>query len=161
MYCLNATTGQQLWVYFAYNIVMSGIAVHEPSRTIFFGSHDYFIYSLRLDDGRLLWSLRTRERVYSSPVLIPRLPPQKKDGAAEEAAALTDPQRLENYVLYFGSFDGVLYMINPVTGIKYAASKHLGKGAITNEVAVANHTVYVSTNGGTLFAFNTKQLTTK
>lgn len=152
LYCLNATTGEQLWVYFAYNIIMSSITVHEPSRTVFFGSHDHLIYSLRLDDGRMLWSLRTRERVYGAPLLVPRLPK-----AGEDPVAVADIFRLENYVLYFGSFDGVLYMINPVTGHKYPSTKQLGRGAITNEIVAANHTLYVSTNGGTLFALRTLQ----
>jgi len=56
VYCLNASTGQERWVFFTEGPVRLAPAIWEGK--IYFGSDDGYVYCLNADDGKLIWKYK-------------------------------------------------------------------------------------------------------
>ncbi|MBI4778567.1 PQQ-binding-like beta-propeller repeat protein, partial [Candidatus Desantisbacteria bacterium] len=64
VYCLNADTGEQLWVYETLKPIISSPVLDND--TIYVGSRDGYLYSLTTD-GQLRWKYYTGDSIESSP----------------------------------------------------------------------------------------------
>ena len=67
MYAINANTGEKLWDFKTGGPVKSSVAIADGR--VYFGSHDFHIYSLKAINGEKLWDFRANDLVYSSPVV--------------------------------------------------------------------------------------------
>jgi outer membrane protein assembly factor BamB len=68
VYCLNATTGKQIWNYSTDGPVKSSPAIADGK--VYVGSDDGCVYCLRADDGELLWKYQTLSGwIFSSPAV--------------------------------------------------------------------------------------------
>ncbi|MFH1860768.1 MAG: fibronectin type III domain-containing protein, partial [bacterium] len=68
IYCLNADTGEQLWVYETLKSIISSPVLDNDNNTIYAGSRDGYLYSLATD-GSLRWKYYTGDSVESSPII--------------------------------------------------------------------------------------------
>jgi uncharacterized repeat protein (TIGR01451 family) len=67
VYALNASTGAQLWSYFAEGVQSSPAVVNG---VIYFGSDNGAVYALNANTGALRWSYMTDGPVQSSPAVV-------------------------------------------------------------------------------------------
>lgn len=93
VYCLNAETGEEKWVYFTGGPVRMPPAFSEGK--LFFGSDDGYVYCLKATDGSLIWKYKpsTEERLIPSNGKMISIWPCRtgvlvQDGIAYFAAAL-------------------------------------------------------------------------
>ena len=118
MYCLNATTGAQLWAYQAGGGIPHTAAVADGR--LYFGSLDGQVYALDAASGAPLWKYRTGGAVYSAPAVV--------DGT-----------------VYIGSLDGSLYALNAENGnLRWRFDTG---GRVATSPAVANGRVYFRLRG--------------
>lgn len=92
MYCLNASTGKQIWI----NIHINGEVTSSPAvvdNHVYFGCGDFNVYCLDAQTGAKVWNYKTGNSIHSSPTVT------------------------HGYV-YVGSADSNLYCLNAQTGEK-------------------------------------------
>ncbi|PVX24400.1 MAG: hypothetical protein CW691_07715 [Candidatus Bathyarchaeum sp.] len=130
VYCLSAANGEQVWNYTTGSGVHSSPAV--CSGYVYVGSNDKNMYCLNASSGDKVWSYQTAPKdvayygIQSSPAVA------------------------SGYV-YFGSSNR-MYCLNALTGDKvweYAANGNIGY----NSPAIANSTMYITTQDGYVYAF--------
>ena len=68
LFALNATTGEQLWVYAGASAELNG----SPSLSkeyVFFGSNDHYLYAVSRLTGEFKFKIETCGNVFSSPAI--------------------------------------------------------------------------------------------
>jgi len=125
VYCLNATTGAQIWNY------TTGGYVFTPSisnNCAYVSSYDHHVYCLNATTGAQIWNFTTGANAY---------PPTVSDG----------------YV-YMGAGDGDnnLYCLNATTGTKVWSYE--ANAGVTGAPAVANGYVYIGSNDDNVYCIN-------
>jgi len=113
MYCLDAITGQQIWVYRAGGPIPHTAAV--AGGRVFFGSLDGKVYALDAGTGAEVWVYATDAPVYSAPTVV--------DGT-----------------VFIGSLDGHLYALEASTGIRQW--RYQTGGSVVSSPAVGDGRVY-------------------
>jgi outer membrane protein assembly factor BamB len=133
LYCLNKQSGSLLWRFKTFtgyigdrkydfaDYYASSPVVHENA--VFFGCSDGRIYSVNVEDGKLLWSYETGDIVHTRPVIS-----QGK--------------------LFAGSFDGNVYTLNVNTGallwkFKSVGHRYFPGGEVTGNPVVVNNLVLI------------------
>jgi uncharacterized repeat protein (TIGR01451 family) len=134
VYALNASTGAQLWSYFAEGVQSSPAVVNG---VIYFGSDNGAVYALNANTGALRWSYMTDGPVQSSPAVV-------------------------NGVVYIGSGDDNVYALNASTGASLwsvSVGAVSSSPAVANGVVYVGsdygNVSAVSTGGALLWSFNT------
>jgi outer membrane protein assembly factor BamB len=124
VYCLNASTGAQIWNYTTGGWVMSSPAV--VSGLVYVGSFDGKVYCLNATDGAYVWNYTTGAAVKSSPAVA-------------------------NGMVYVGSDDGKVYALNAGTG-ELVWSYNTGN-VVESSPAIADGVVYVGSGNDRVYAF--------
>ena len=141
LYCLDITTGAQLWNFttidggLGYGIVSSPVVAYDK---IFFGATNGKLYALDLN-GKHLWNFTTDNSIngiYSSPAVA--------DGK-----------------IYFGSTDKFFYCLNVHDGSliwKYNAEDdgQTGEYGVCSSPSIAYNRVFVGAGNGYLYCFGSK-----
>ena len=113
MYCLNALTGAQEWVYQAGGPIPHTAAVADGR--VYFGALDGKVYALDALNGEAVWTYRTDGPVYSAPAVA--------DGT-----------------VFIGSLDGYLYALNATNGsLRW---RYQTQGQVDTSPAVGEGLVY-------------------
>ena len=68
VYCYDAYTGEQQWIYPIGNYVLSSPAIYEDK--LYIGSFDRKVYCLNAETGELIWNFTTINIIWSSPAVI-------------------------------------------------------------------------------------------
>jgi outer membrane protein assembly factor BamB len=130
VYCLNASNGEKLWNYTTGFYVESSPAV--ASGYVYVGATDENVYCLDAYSGEKVWNFLataenvTRFRVQSSPAVA-------------------------NGHVYFGA-NNYVYCLDGLTGDK--VWEYAGNGIIGhNSPAIADGVMYITTEGGYVYAF--------
>jgi outer membrane protein assembly factor BamB len=138
LYCLDITTGAQLWNFsttdgaFGYGVVSSAVVAYDM---IIFGSTNGKLYALDLN-GSLLWDFQTKDKsdgIYSSPAVA------------------------DNKV-FFGSTDKNFYCLNVHDGsliwsYNTSIDSKAGTYGVASSPAIAYNRVYVGGCNGYLYCF--------
>lgn len=69
LYCLKASTGEQLWQFQSDGQIMGSPVVYswQNRRYVLFGSYDYFLYALNPDSGKLMWKYESDNYINGAP----------------------------------------------------------------------------------------------
>ena len=113
MYCLDALTGSQLWVYKADGPIPQTAAV--AGGKVYFGALDGRVYALNASDGSEAWTFQTEGPVYSAPTV--------SDGT-----------------VFIGGLDGYFYALDADDGT--LRWRYKTDGAVDTSPAVGNGRVY-------------------
>lgn len=84
MNAINIHTGEPVWQYETEGYVRGAASI--AGNTVFFGSHDHFLYAVDLETGELKWRYETSGGIAASPAIV--------DGR-----------------VYVGNIDGYLYVL--------------------------------------------------
>jgi outer membrane protein assembly factor BamB len=125
VYCLNASTGTQIWNYTTGSRLLSSPAV--AGGMVYIGSWDCNVYCLNASTGTQIWNYTTGNGIFSSPAVV--------DG-----------------MVYIGSLDGNVYCLNASTGTQvwnYATG-----ASVYPSPAVAEGTVYVDSDDGHFYCLD-------
>jgi outer membrane protein assembly factor BamB len=124
LYCLDASTGAEIWRYTTGDAIQSSPAVSNG--LVYFGSLDHWVYAVDAQNGNKIWSFQTGSGVYSSPAIA--------DGK-----------------VYIGSYDKKVYCLNAGTG-ELIWSYQVGD-IVHSSPAVADNKVFVGSYDGNLYCF--------
>ena len=132
VYALETGGGTELWRFEADGKIEGGInALKSESgeMQIFVGSHDYFLYCLKAEDGSVLWKNETGNLVITTPSIV--------DSAGQKA-------------IMFGACDGMLHII-PADGKGEPREVEIGT-YVGNSSPVRDGICYVADNDGGITA---------
>lgn len=131
LYCVDKKRGDLVWRAFIGGTVYSSPAIDVQTKKIYVGSTAGYLTCLNAANGHELWKFTTRNThygVYSSPAL----------GQGR---------------VFFGSYDGIFYACDAVTGkLDWTFD---GKGEVSGSPAIVGYLVYVASFGGHAWALNT------
>lgn len=135
MYAVDVATGKEVWRIEADDKIEGGVnalEVTDPATgtkewRIFFGSHDFHLYSAAVADGAVRWKHETENYVMATPSIEAGLPG-----------------------LIFGGCDGYLHIVHGLSGEK-VHQVELGQ-YIANSAAVRDGIAYVAHYGGEVVA---------
>jgi outer membrane protein assembly factor BamB len=151
IYAVDVNDGRAVWTFQTRSLGMSSASIlpasaYSASTAVdgltFVGTHEWSIYALQLATGKLVWKYQTGGKIMSSGVLIDMGHVQ----AVREKCGSGN-----TWVLVWGSWDGAVYEFCASNGV-LLAKKPLNSGPISNEIAIRDQTMYVSTNAGKVIA---------
>ncbi|MDD2657312.1 MAG: PQQ-binding-like beta-propeller repeat protein [Candidatus Pacebacteria bacterium] len=148
VYAFDAKTGTPVWKYETGGEVKASFALDEKRGLVCFGSFDSYLYILKTKTGELVHKMKTREAIYSTPlvhgdfVYVASLDKNTycidlETGAivwtfATNGRIFASPEMIGDK-LYIGSNDGRLYELDAVTGKNTAFFQATER--ITNKIA--------------------------
>lgn len=136
LYCLDETTGNEIWKFKTDGAVTSSPAI--DNNKVFFQSKDGFLYCLNSTNGELFWKFNLgKELAYKW----------------EFDYYLSSATVVDN-IVYTGSGDGNLYAVNSNTG--KLLWKYFTGSRVRSTPAVADEIVYFGDNAGKLYAIDLK-----
>jgi len=164
VYCLNASTGAQVWNYTTGGYVVSSPAVADGK--VYVGSADYKVYCLNALTGAHIWNYTTGSSVWSSPAVSDgKVYVGLINGKVYCLDALTGVH-VWNYTtgvevvsspavadgkVYIGSFDFNVYCLNALTGAHIW--NYTTGNLVYSSPAVADGKVYVGSFDFNVYAF--------
>ena len=113
---------------------------------IIFGSHDHNVYCLN-SEGRKLWKFATGGPLWTYPCIVDR----KGNVLFSPSKQIAD--KSNDFIVYFGAFDGGLYCIENDGKFLWKYNTH---GANTSGPEYDNGTIYFGSTDGNLYCVNSK-----
>ena len=164
VYALDASTGQQKWVFATSTSVDSSPTVING--VLYVGSSDHKVYALDANTGQQKWAFTTDAAVDSSPTVINGvLYVGSSDHKVYALDANTGQQKwafttgdrvyssptVVNGILYIASQDGKVYALDASTGQQKWASP---KGGSASSPTVANGVLYIGSDDHKVYALD-------
>jgi outer membrane protein assembly factor BamB len=162
VYCLNATTGAQVWSYTTGGYVWGPVVANGY---VYVGSDDDNVYCLNAQTGTLVWSYTTGGYVYTPTVANGYVYIGSNDhkvyclnattGAQEWNFATLGPvyvPSVSGSYVYVGSSDSNVYCLNANTGTKVWS--YTTSGYVLSTPAISNGYVYVGSYDGKIYCLN-------
>ncbi len=154
------------WKYKTNFHIISSPAV-DSDGNIYFGSQDKHIYALN-QNGKLIWKKQLGSKVNSSPTLIAGKLYVGSQDTYLYILNMSNGDILKRYKtndsihastaidefgnIYFGSYDGFFYALNPDTTLKW---KFKTNGIIDSSPAIDDKgIIYIASTDGNVYAFN-------
>lgn len=164
VYALNATNGNQIWIYTTGGVYSSPAVV---GGVVYVGSEDGNFYALNATDGTQLWNHNTGG-IASSPAVISNLVYVCSDeGTVYALNAINGTQlwkykpggglsspAVANCIVYIGSVDANVYALSAVSGTLIWKFYTGSSAGVLGSVAVADGVVYTGTMEHNFYALN-------
>jgi outer membrane protein assembly factor BamB len=144
LHALHRDTQGLAWTFHAYHsdneTHQSGTVVNSfegnvqvnSNGLIYAGSDNGYLYAVN-HSGQEVWSMKTNMMIWSSPAFGP-----------------------DNHWMAFGSLDGHLYLVDPMTGAPLSKPYEAHADIKTSPATDKSGNIYFGTSGGKLFSLSTK-----